>query len=276
MKEDCNIKINGYQIFHSLGIINKSDGVSVLISNNCKLDKMCTQIIDNCSSIQLYVDKGGSQYIVTGIYRSQCYDTKQFITSLDNYLSDNDFKNDHIICGDININLFSNCYESNAYLNTLAKFGYTSAINDFTRVSGNSKTCIDHIFIKQYKLAADYTIFDSGRLNAYILKCNITDHFSTIIIIDEILQFRVINNPVPDTERLFINFDHLNMLISTENWYWLYNYNCVDTILEKFNQVLNSFINLSSTNVKRCRSKYKKIKQWITRGLITSIRNREK
>jgi len=45
----------------SLGIINKSDGVSVLISNDCKLDNMCTQIINNCSSIQLSVNKGDSQ-----------------------------------------------------------------------------------------------------------------------------------------------------------------------------------------------------------------------
>lgn len=43
---------------------------------------------------------------------------------------------------------------------------------------------------------------------------------------------------------------------------------CIDTILEKFNQVLISFINLSLTNVKHVRSKYTKIKQWITKGLI--------
>jgi len=234
MKEEYNIKINGYQMFHSLGIINKSDGVSVLISNDCKFDNICTQIVNNCSSIQLSVNKGGSHYIVTGIYRSQCYDTKQFITSLDN-----DFKSNHIICGDININLFSNSYESNSYLNTLAKFGYTSAINDFTRVSGNSKTYIDHIFIKQYKTTAVNNIFDSGRFYAYILKCNITDHFCTIII-NETLQFSEFNSTVHDSERIFINFDHLNMLTSTENWDWLYNYSCIDTILEKFN-----FTNLS-------------------------------
>jgi len=107
-----------------------------------------------------------SQYIVTGIYRSQCYGTKQIITSLDNYLSDNDFKSNHINCGDININLLSNSYDSNAYLNTMAKFGYTSTINDFTRASGKFKTCIDHIFIKQYNPAADHSTIDSGRFNA--------------------------------------------------------------------------------------------------------------
>jgi len=80
MKDEYNIKINGYQMFHSLGIINKFDGVSILISNDYKLDKMSTQIINNCNSIQLSVDKSGSQYIVTGIYRSQCYNTKQFVT----------------------------------------------------------------------------------------------------------------------------------------------------------------------------------------------------
>jgi len=102
---------------------------------------LCTQIIKNCSSIQLSINKGGSQYIITGINRSQCYNTKQFISSLENYLFDNDFKSNHIIYGDININLFSNSYESNVYLKTLAKFFYNLTINDFTRASGNSKTC---------------------------------------------------------------------------------------------------------------------------------------
>lgn len=40
--------------------------------------------------------------------------------------------------------------------------------------------------------------------------------------------------------------------------------------------MLISFINLSSTNFKRVRSKYTKIKQWITKELNISIRNREK
>jgi len=37
---------------------------------------------------------------------------------------------------------------------------------------------INHIFIKQYKPTVEHTIFDSGRFNAYIFKCNITDHLT--------------------------------------------------------------------------------------------------
>lgn len=97
IKDECDIKINGYQVFHSLGLINKSDGVFVLISDDCTFDNISTQIVENCSSIQLSVNKSRFQYIVTGIYRSQCYNTKQFITSLDDYLSDNDFKSNQSV-----------------------------------------------------------------------------------------------------------------------------------------------------------------------------------
>lgn len=37
---------------------------------------------------------------------------------------------------------------SNDYLNIMAKHGYISCINNFTRVTKSSSTCIDHVFIR--------------------------------------------------------------------------------------------------------------------------------
>lgn len=48
-KKDFNIKIQDYQIYHSIGIINQCDGVSVLVNNNCKLDNVETRVIKNCN-----------------------------------------------------------------------------------------------------------------------------------------------------------------------------------------------------------------------------------
>jgi len=101
------------------------------VSNNCSLDNVDIQSINNCNSIKLTVNKNDYNFTVTGIYRSQCHNKDQFITSLGEYLLNENFIGDHILCGDININLFDDSIESNSYVNTLAKFGYTSAINDF-------------------------------------------------------------------------------------------------------------------------------------------------
>lgn len=107
---------------------------------------------------------------------TQCHNRDQFITSLDDYLSNDNFIVSHIFCGDVNIKLFDDSIESNLYINTLVQFGYTSAINDSTRITDISKTCIDHIFINNYLKLDDNTNTDFDQLNAYILKTTITDH----------------------------------------------------------------------------------------------------
>lgn len=277
LKEEYNIPIKNYQVFHSLGIINHCDGVSVPVSNNCRLDSVEIQSINNCNSIKLTVNKNDYNFTVTGIYRSQCHNKDQFITSLGEYLLNENFIGDHILCGDININLFDDSIESNSYVNTLAKFGYTSAINDFTRITDNSKTCIDHIFINNYFKLNDSQNTDSDALKAYILKTSITDHFSTIITLEKSnCKSNTIDHQL--IERRRINWKRLNSLITSDNWTRLYETNNADAAIEEFNLTINRFI-LSSSNTllnNEYKNKNKKIKQWITKGLITSIRNREK
>lgn len=81
LKENFNIKIQGYTIFHFVGVINHCDLVSVLGSENCRLDNIETQVINNYNSIQFSVYKGESQFIIAGVCMSHCYNTNQFIIS---------------------------------------------------------------------------------------------------------------------------------------------------------------------------------------------------
>jgi len=126
-------------------------------------------------------------------------------------------------------------------VNTLAKFDYTSAINDFTRITNNSKTCIDHIFINNYIKLNDSQVIDSDALKAYILKTSITDHFSTIITLKK-------SNCKPKTndrhlsERKRINWKRLNSLITSDNWNRLYEINDADSAMEEFNLSINRLI----------------------------------
>lgn len=48
-------------------------------------------------------------------------------------------------------------------------------------------------------------------------------------------------------------------------------------MLEVFNSKINAFINHSTISINKFKSKkMSKLKEWITTGIITSIRNREK
>lgn len=45
--------------------------------------------------------------------------------------------------GDININILDNSNIVDNYLDTMANFNMISCINNYTRVSNNSKSCLD-------------------------------------------------------------------------------------------------------------------------------------
>lgn len=206
---------------------------------------METLVINNCNSIKVIINKNGHNFTVTGIYRSQCHNKDKFISSLGDYLLNGNFIGNHIYCGDTNINLFDDSAESNLYFNTLAKFGYTSTINDYTRITDNSKTCIDHIFINNYLNSNDNKITDSDTLKAYILKTSITDHFSSIITLRK-SNCKPTLNDHQSIERKHINWNRLNLLIANENWNKLYEINDTNTIIEEFNSTINKFISSSS------------------------------
>lgn len=172
------------------------------------------------------------------------------------------------MCGDFNINILDNYIKTNDYLNILASRCFLSCINGYTRVVNNSATCIDHIFVKNIAI---------NKIDPIILKCDITDHFATIIYIDigKISNTRVKNNL---KQYNIIDFVLLNNLLKNENWSCLSNNNDVDSLINIFNNKFNYIINLSS-NIKYPylnSNKSRKLKECMTRGLLVSIRHKEK
>lgn len=179
----------------------------------------------NCNSIQLI-------FQIDKFYRSPNDNLELFLKSLELTLLQINKRYKNIICGDINIDIMRNSNINNEYLNIMARNGFLPCINDCTRVTNHSNTCIDHIFVRN---------IDSNTVISNILRCDITDHYSTILII--------VNK---------IGFNHLNVLIWTENWYSCLNYDNVDDMIKVFNLKIKEFINYSTifmqilTNQKKC------------------------
>jgi len=72
---------------------------------------------------------------------------------------------------DLNINIMD-ANLSNDYLNIMASNNFISLKYNLTRVTNTTKSCIDHIFTKN---------IDMHCINSFILECNKTDHYGTII-----------------------------------------------------------------------------------------------
>ena len=56
-----------------------------------------------------------------------------------------------IVCGDLNIDTLKSNMLTGKYLDIIEGDGYLTLSKDVTRVSHQSSTCIDHIFIKNIK-----------------------------------------------------------------------------------------------------------------------------
>ncbi|KAF0754630.1 RNA-directed DNA polymerase from mobile element jockey [Aphis craccivora] len=133
-------------------------------------------------------------------------------------------------------------------------------------VTNLSASCIDHIFIKNIKI---------NNVNSYILRCDITDHYATILTLSDLYTNE--NVLIYTFKSDMINTSHLDLLIKTENWYSCLDYENVDIMIEVFNSKLKEFVNYSVYTNIMCKSKKMfKIKEWIITGIIISIRNRQK
>ena len=133
--------------------------------------------IEDCISLWITLESNNLVTIpILGVYRTPSIrDPTQFTYSLEQAISHTAEK--PMIIGDINLNIDNtvSCEKTDEYLNVLNANGYISCINLHTRVTQNSHSIIDHIFIPNH-------LYDPN-INAIVLETNITDHYSQILVI---------------------------------------------------------------------------------------------
>lgn len=66
---DFKFVINGYQTINSIGKLNKSDGVTVLVKETIRLSNIKENIIPNCNSIEISFEFFDKNFMITCIYR---------------------------------------------------------------------------------------------------------------------------------------------------------------------------------------------------------------
>jgi len=125
---DYQFKLNGYKTINSLGIFNKSDGVTVLIRQSINVLQIEKQILLNCNSIQLIFQIDKLVFSMICIYRSPNDNLELFLKSLELTLPQINKRYKNIIYGDINIDIIRNSNISNEYLNIMARNGFLRCI----------------------------------------------------------------------------------------------------------------------------------------------------
>lgn len=144
--------IPGYNILYNESTFNQNDGVIVFLKDSYSFNYEIEHLHKNMKAIIIKINVTKSiSAIVTAVYRSPDSDVNEFIDNLHTLLErvNKNIADIKIFTGDINIDLLKTSdMATSQYLNNLHEFGYVSTINEPTREQGESKSCIDHIFLK--------------------------------------------------------------------------------------------------------------------------------
>lgn len=261
--------INGYYTICNESKINRCDGCMVYVREEILQEyKVIEANIVKC--IKVSICKNNVLADVLGYYRCHSINVDAFVDDLESILTQGIGTTDQnkicIFAGDININILNKNLSNtvNNYITLLNSFGFVSLINKPTRVQGNSKTCLDHIFVR-----CKDSVYDN--LKSVVLRSDLTDHYPVLINIK-------LNKSVTSTNSgkaiKLLDFQKLNNLMAETRWDDVIQESDVERSAAEFIGRIKSIINQSSYN-KIITNKKVRLKPWITGGLLISIRKRD-
>ena len=259
-------KLDNYNVLYNSGDINQNDGVVVYIKKQLNYEHE-TKNIDNIRVLEVNTEYDKQSVLISAIYRppSTCQNT--FVEHFNNYLEHSKKNVDmHILLGDINLDILKHDDRIvHEYLNYLCCHGFLSAINKPTRVQESTRTCIDHIFIKDN--------CKNNSVNSIVYETCITDHYSVLI---EVFKAEKTNNG--NNSKRFKNIfkkDKFTSEVGKVNWNVVYLENDINLASDRFVSTLKNCAETSTGRVK-IKKKELKRKEWITRGLVNSVNRKKK
>ncbi len=168
----------------------------------------------------------------------------------------------YILIGDINANLISTDKKTERYLDVLYEAGFICGIDKPTRVDGNSRTCIDHIFVNHENIE---------NIRTAIIETEITDHYSIFLSI----KLDVYTTVSQSNEIFFLDNVKFSKQVAEYDWdKVLQNEDlneCANVFLEGLNECMNN-----SKKVIKAKPRLRPLKPWISVALVRSIRKRDK
>lgn len=268
-KDITNFHLPSYDCITKGGSLTKNEGVAIYYKKYLKINSIEHNLSD-CTSIMLNIADTQRKYNLNllGIYRTPSIrDPEPFINSLGNLIK----HHSPTVVGDININIKDDSSPyTDSYLNMFSEHGYISCINDHTRTTESTESCIDHIFIPN-------KLYDN-RIIALNIQTSITDHFSQIICLPLAIPTKKIQHSITKTTSIKIDYKQLNIDLSTETW--------TETLQEedpnrsytefitKFDEHIQRNTTKTISNTASCRTR--RLKPWMTEELIKNIRYRDK
>ena len=272
--QNSNYILSGYNFFYQYRQYRRGGGVCLFVKESfyCKTRQDLSINCDAIESLCLEIINEKSKNIILNLtYRPPNSEVKEFEKYLNKILSTNDILKKKVIMADtFNMNMLD--FEQNKKVQNFLDimFGYSMmpVINKPTRVTKNTATAIDHIFIN---------FFTTTKFKTGIIKSDISDHFPIFFAADY-------NVHIKETKERFIFRRDLSD-ISVEKFKYKLRIVSWDSITNSSdtNKAYDNFIEIFSSLYDECFPK-KKIKlkpqkynnPCITKGVKKSSKRKQK
>lgn len=252
-------QLDNYKVYDGCNNTYRSGGVVAYVRDNLSCNFKVYKL-KSADLMSVCFNIGNVEWCVVCVYRLQFIGVKVFIDELSDVF--NKIKtNNVVIVGDMNLNILSLDNDTKEYLLMLSARGFKSILNCPTRVKGQSKTCIDHIFLRSRE--SSQFCYSANAVNL-----NIADHFLTYFKLSLLI-------PDSNKNRTFIketiNYKALNEILLNTNWTVIYN--CIDAS-KAYNKLISilkhSITQSTSKKIVKIKSNYLN-KPWITDELRKKI-----
>lgn len=190
------------------------------------INELAETYIFECAAVE--IKYRNRKCVIVALYRTPDTQVQLFLNKLNNLLCMLTEKNDNfIIAGDFNIDLKTNNQKKQNFTSLLESYNVSITINEFTRITRNSETCLDN-FLTNINLP----------YQAKVIETNISDHTAQVLIIktrkekNDYKQIRFFND---HNIQIFLNN------ISDEEWTDIKECNLQD-VNQQFNVFINRFL----------------------------------
>jgi hypothetical protein len=242
-------------------------GVGIFVHNTLaystiNLNNICNDYDFEACTVKL--DISPNTYHILCVYRPPAGNFSTFLLHLETVLMQLYSNTTNlIICGDININYLLDSRNKSLLNSLLHSYNLHSAVTFPTRISNNSSTSIDNIFIDKTK-NADYSIIPISN--------KLSDHDAQVMLLH--------NTDIPTQQVKHVSMRRINettlaqfkLNLSYESWYNVFNNEDLDT---SFNTFLNTYMRIYYTSfpLERVYLNNNK-KTWLTKGIRISCQQK--
>ena len=269
--------LSDYTCVYELPDGNNYGGVAVYVNpepsvserDDLKIVKTCTCSKCKVESVWIDVIKKNETFTIGGVYRHPGGNPAHFATALEvtfNKIAKNETC---VITGDMNINLLNiDGAITTDYISSVMSHRFIPYITRPTRITEFTATLIDHLFIKlpHHQMSAP--------VNAGILFNDLTDHLPIFAWLSS--QDKSLGSQRPKV-RIFsdTNIEKIKDKIAVINWSHVLNHECGNINCLEFYNYIGEIYSDSFPLVHVSKKRYKD-KPWVTKGILTSIRRKNR